>query len=120
MNKLFVSTVMACGLLLLNAPEASAHQDRDGHHRAKSHDSYGRDSYRKDHNRREVYRDGYRHDYYSNRYKRAKEMPRWLKRDRSFRRWLDHSRLRKNRRLSWHQLFDIYRTEHSYYRYRRH
>jgi hypothetical protein len=120
MNKLFVSTVVACGLLLLNAPEAAAHQDKNSHHRAKPYNSDSRNSYRRDHHSREAYRDGYRHDYYNARYKRAKEMPHWLKRDRSFRRWFHDTRLRKNRRLSWHQLFDIYRAEHSYYRYRRH
>ena len=114
MNKVIISTLIACGLLLLDAPEAAAHEDRDSQYRSHRYDysnTYRRDSYD---------RDSYRRDYYGSRYKRAGEMPRWLKRDKSFRRWFSNSRLRNNRRLSWHQLFDIYRWEHSYYRQRRH
>ena len=47
-------------------------------------------------------------------------MPRWLKRDKGFRHWYRHSPLKRDRRLAWHQLFDIYRFEirfgRSYYR----
>lgn len=114
MNKVILSAVIACGLLLLDAPEAAAHEQRDGQYRAPRYDysdSYRRDGYG---------RDSYSRDYYGSRHKRAKEMPRWLKRNKSFRRWIRHSHLRENRRLSWYQLFDIYRWEHSDYRYRRH
>ena len=40
-------------------------------------------------------------------------MPRWLKRDHSFRKWYTHTRLKRDRRLAWNQLFDIYRWETS-------
>ena len=123
MNKVFVFTVIACGLLLLDAPEAAAHEQRDSQYRSASHDSHDRDSYSYDRYRygnHDVYRDRYRRDYYGSHHRRSKHMPRWLKRDRSFRRWAEHSRLRRNRYLSWNQLFDIYRREHSHYRYDRH
>jgi len=119
MNKLLISTFMACGLLLLDSPEAAAHEDSYSQHRMPSYDRSG--SYRRDAYGRDSYsRDGYRRDHYRPRYARENKMPRWLKRDRSFRHWFKHSKLRKNRRLSWHQLFDIYRWEYSYRRYRRH
>ncbi len=119
MNKLIISTVIACGLLLLEVPEAAAHEARPNQHRSVPYDTHDRDSYRRD-GYRDAYRHDYRRDYYGSRYERAHKMPRWLKRDRSFRRWFEHTRLRKNRRLSWNQLFDIYRFEYSNYRYRRH
>lgn len=123
MNKVIISIVIACGLLLLDAPEAAAHESRDSQsrsHRYDSSDRYYRDQYGRESYSRDAYRDGYRRDYNGSRYKRAHEMPRWLKRDKSFRRWFRHSRLQNNRRLSWHQVFDIYRWEDSYYRHRRH
>ena len=119
MNKLLISTVIACGLLLLDAPEATAHEQRDnqyGSPRYDYSDSYRRGSYRRDAHSR----DGYRRNYYGSKYNREKRMPRWLKHNRSFRHWFEHSRLKKNRRLSWYQLFDIYLWEHSNRRYRRH
>ena len=115
MNKVILSTVIACGLLLLDAPEAAAHEDRDSQyrsHRYENTDSHRRDSYGRDSYSRDGYRDRYRGDY-----RRAKEMPRWLKPNNSFRRWLRHSRLRENRRLSWNELFNIYRWEHSHNRH---
>ena len=118
MNKVILSTVMACGLLLLDAPEAAAHEQRDNQYRATPYQSHSRDSYS---------RDGYRSDHkYDNRrghngsrHKRSNKMPRWLKRNKSFRHWIRHSGLRENRRLSWNQLFEIYRWEHYNYRYDR-
>jgi hypothetical protein len=122
MNKVILSTVIACGLLLLDAPEAAAHEDRDSQyrsHRYENSDSYRRDSYRRE-GYRDRHRGDYRRDYYGSRHNRGKEMPRWLKRNKSFRHWIKHSRLRKNQRLSWNELFDIYRWEHSYNRYYEH
>jgi hypothetical protein len=126
MNKVILSIVMACGLMLLEAPEAAAHEQRDSQHRATPYQSHSRDSYSRDHNRK-GYRHGYKRDHkydyrrghYGSRYKRTNEMPRWLKRNKSFRHWIRHSGLRENRRLSWNQLFDIYRWEHYNYRYDR-
>jgi len=124
MNKVLISAVVACGLLLVQSPEAAAHVERGSQHRSFAYDHS--DVYRWESNRRAVYsrdayrRDRYRGDHYDARHNRAKKMPRWLQRDRSFRHWFEHSRLRKNRRLSWHRLFDIYRWESAYFRYRRH
>jgi hypothetical protein len=130
MNKVILSTVMACGLLLLDAPEAAAHEQRESQYRATPYQSHGRDSYSRD-GYRKGYRDGYRRDhkydrrydnrrgYYGSHYRRTNDMPRWLKRNKSFRHWMRHSGLRENRRLSWNQLFDIYRWEHDNYRYDR-
>ena len=119
MNKVIISTVIACGLLLLDAPEAAAHDQRDRHHsspRNEVSDSHRRES----HGRSSYRREGYQRDYKRSKYDRARKMPKWLKRDRSFRRWFEHSRLRRDRGLSWHQLFEIYRWELSYRRHYRH
>ena len=122
MNKVILSALIACGLLLLDVPEAAAHESTDSQYRSHRYDnsnSYRRDSYSRD-GYRDRYRGDYRRDHYGSRHKRAKEMPRWLKRNKSFRHWIRHSRLRQNRRLSWNELFDIYRWEHSNYRYYSH
>lgn len=107
MNKLLLPATIACVLLLLDIPEAAAH-DRD-HGYSKKHYSYP------------VVREhqGYRHGYHARKPVRSTKMPKWLKRDKSFRHWFEHSHLRRDRQLSWSQLFDIYRWEHSHYRYRR-
>ena len=119
MNKVLISTVIACGLLLLDAPEAAAHDKRDRQHSSARHE-YS-DNYRRyDYDRRAYRREGYRDHYYASKHKRATKMPKWLHRDRNFRRWFEHSRLRRDRWLSWHQLADIYRWELSYRGYRRH
>lgn len=116
MNKVISTVVIACGLLLLDSPEAAAHEEsysRDGYRDSERY--YDRDQYR-------AYggRDARHGQHRYGKLKREKRMPRWLKHDRSFHHWYEHSRLRKNRQLSWHQLFDIYRWENSYRRYRRH
>lgn len=90
MNKIITVALLAGGLLLLDSPEAAAHKE-------------------------------VRHTYQPSAYfrvetRRANQMPFWLKRDRSFLRWYKHTRLRKNRHLAWHQLFDIYRWERGYVR----
>ncbi len=116
MNKVLISAVIACGLLLLDAPEAAAHDQRDRHHSSPRHE-YS-DSYRHESRGRNAYRrEGYQRDYKRSKYERARKMPKWLKRDRSFRRWFEHSRLRRDHWLSWHQLFEIYRWELSYRRH---
>jgi hypothetical protein len=47
-------------------------------------------------------------------------MPRWLKHNRAFRHWYRHTPLKRDRRLAWNELFDIYRFERrfgrTYYR----
>jgi len=118
MNKIILSTVIACGLLLLDAPEAAAHEARYEQHRSTPYYSYDRGAYRHDGYRKGHRRD-YRHDYYGSRYERVHKMPRWLKHDRAFRHWFKHSRLRRNRYVSWNELFDIYRWEYAYSRYYR-
>ena len=124
MNKVLIGTIIACGLLLLESPEAAAHEERGSQYRSVDHDrsdAHRRDSRSRDYYSRDYYsRDRYRGDRYDARNKRAKHMPKWLKHDRTFRRWFEHTRLRRNYYLSWDQLFDIYRWEHSYFRYRRH
>jgi hypothetical protein len=88
MNKILTVALLAGGLLLLDSPEAAAHKEI-----------------------RHTYQPS---AYYRFETRRAKKMPFWLKRDRSFRRWYKHTRLRRNSYLAWHQLFDIYRWERGY------
>ena len=117
MNKLLISTVIAGGLLLLDAPEAAAHDKRDRQHSSPRYDNA--DKHRHGSYRRGAYnREGYRRDHYVSKHMRVKHMPRWLKRDRAFRHWLERSHLRRDRWLSWNQLFEIYRWELSYNRHR--
>ena len=52
--------------------------------------------------------------------RRRDHMPRWLKRDRRFREWYRHTPLKRYRFIGWHQLYDIYRWERSYFVHRRH
>jgi len=114
MNKTLIATVLACGLLFLESPEAAAHEGKGSHSRQA-------DRYRSDAHSRDYYsRNAYRSERYSTRYNRAKKMPKWLKHDRSFGRWLEHTRFRWDPRISWNQLFDIYRWERFYFGNRRH
>jgi len=110
MNKTIISIFMACGLLLIDTPDAAAHEESWTAYRVPAH--YRNDTRYRDH----------RHAIPV----RASSMPRWLKEDRSSRHWYKHSRLQRNPYLSWHELFDIYRWEntrdrhrrsHSYYRH---
>ncbi len=96
MNKLMTAALVAGGLMLLNTPEAAAHTE--GRY---SHDS-------------QPYYDNYRRDYRGAHMRRSEHMPRWLKRNDSFRRWYRHSSLKRNWRLGWGELFDIYRWERHY------
>jgi len=119
MNKILVSTVIAFGLLLLDSPEAAAHEETYSQYRSHTVDKSNQRSANRD-----GYHGNYRRDYRENHRdsnrNRAKKMPKWLKKDRSFRRWYEHTRLQRVRSLSWNDLFDIYRWEYSYFRYRRH
>ena len=94
MNKLMTTALIAGGLMLMNSPEAAAHKEV-----------------------RTVYQPP---AYYHFDARRSEHMPRWLKRDHSFRQWYRHTRLKRDRHLAWNQLFDIYRWERrwgkSYYR----
>ena len=85
MNKLMTAALIAGGLMLLHSPEATAHHG--------VRDTYHAPAY--------IYVD----------HRRADHMPRWLRKDRDFRRWYRHSTLRRDRRLAWFQLYDIYRWE---------
>jgi len=85
MNKIVTVALIAGGLLLLDSPEAAAHKEVRYSYQPSA--------------------------FYRVETRRAKHMPFWLKRNQSFRKWYKRSRLRRNRHLAWHQLFDIYRWE---------
>ena len=90
MNKMIATTLLAGALLLLDAPEAAAHKQVRNHTQTWGH--------------------------YGVEHRRTQQMPRWLQRNKSFRHWYKRSSVRRDRRLGWHQLFDIYRWERSYKR----
>lgn len=89
MNKLMTAAVVAGGLMLLNSPEAAAHQEARNMYQLPAH---------------------YRAYAYVD-VRRPKHMPSWMKRDKGFKYWYRHSSLKRNWRLGWHQLFEIYRFE---------
>lgn len=123
MNKIIISIIIAFGLLLLDSPEAAAHEETYNQHRSHGvdrYDSYKRDKYGRQSHSRDSYRDHRRRDYHKSKQTRANKMPKWLKKDRGFRRWYEYTRLRRDRHMSWNQLFDIYRWEYMYFRYNRH
>lgn len=114
MNKLFLTALLVGGLFLLNSPEAAASDDGLRQYAPRSYDYSHRYDY-------EPYRrHSYRRDHYSARHARPHHMPHWLQRERSFRRWYQHSPLRRNKYLSWYRLFDFYRWESSRYRHHGH
>ena len=94
MKTLMTAAVIAGGLMLLNSPEAAAHKEVRNTYQPPAH----------------VYLET----------RRSNHMPGWLQRDRDFRHWYRHTRLRHDRRLAWFQLYDIFRWERrwgrSYYR----
>ena len=94
MNKLMTTALIAGGLMLMNSPEAAAHKEVRTVYQPPAH--------------------------YQVDVRRAEHMPRWLKRDHAFSKWYKHTQLKRDRRLAWNQLFDIYRWERrwgrSYYR----
>lgn len=110
MNKFILSVLVACGLFVLQTPEAAAHPESDTVHRPSIHDRS--DRHYRDHSDRRDHRRVIKY--------RASHMPRWLKEDRSFRHWYQHTRLQRNRYLSWYELFDIYCVENSRHRRYRH
>ena len=98
MNKVMMTALIAGGLMLVNSPEAAAHKE--------VRHTYQTPAY-------------YHYDYDADA-RRSKHMPRWLKHNDSFRRWYKHTQLKRNPRLAWNALFDIYRWERRYeYRYDR-
>ncbi len=98
MNRLMTAAVIAGGLMLLNSPEAAAHDKvRNVYQPPAFYDTYTRIDVR-----------------------RPKHMPYWLKRNHSFRHWYYRTPLRRDKRLAWYQLYEIYRWERrwgsAYYR----
>ena len=92
MNKVMTIVVIAGGLMLMNSPEAAAHKTVHNVYQPPTYyQSYGR------------FDEG-----------RPRQMPRWLKRDKSFRHWYGGTPLKHNRRLDWNELFHIYRWERSW------
>jgi len=85
MNKVMTAALVAGGLMLLNSPQATAHTEARYSYQPPNYDYYAR---------------------------RSEYMPRWLKRNESFRKWYRHSSLKRNHRIAWGELFDIYRWEH--------
>lgn len=85
MNKILNAAFMIGSLLVLQSPEAAAHPETAVMRQLSP--------------------------YYQLELRHGDSMPRWLKRNRSFRHWYTHTSLRRNRYLAWHQLFDIYRWE---------
>lgn len=86
MNKLMIAAVIAGSLMLLDSPGAAAHTQVNNAYRAPIHDA-----------RIDVHRSGH--------------MPAWLHRHKAFRHWYRQSPLKRDRRLAWHQLYEVYRWE---------
>lgn len=97
MNKVITTALIAGGLLLINSPEAAAHKEVRLTHQAPS----------------------YHHYYRGVEVRRAGHMPRWLHRNDAFRRWYRHTPLKRNYRIGWGRLFEIYRWERRYDRHYR-
>ena len=85
MKRVLTATLIAGGLMLFSSPEALAHTEVRVTYPAPAYAHV-------DH-------------------RRAQQMPRWLHKNRDFRRWYRHSPLRRDRRLAWFTLYDIYRWE---------
>lgn len=86
MNKMMIAAVIAGGLMLMNSPEAAAHK-------------------------KEVRNVHWVPAYVHIELRRSERMPRWLKRNKAFRHWYANTSLRRDRRIAWDQLYDIYRWE---------
>ncbi len=82
MLRMMIPLIAAGGFLLLDAPQAAAHQEVRNLHLPAP--------------------------YYHVDHRRMDRMPRWLKRNKPFVRWYRHSEFRHDRRLSWNELFRIY------------
>ena len=96
MNKVIISALIACGVLLLDAPVAAAHETRviqDRWSAYGSHSDNRREKHSRDYYSRERHSDYYSQnryrDHYGANHKRAKKMPRWLKRNGSFKHWFN-------------------------------
>jgi hypothetical protein len=92
MNKVMTTALIAGGLMLINSPEAAAHKEVRHTYQAPAYYYY----------------------YPGVDVRRPRHMPRWLQRNHSFRDWYRHTPLRRNVRLAWGELFDIYRWERRY------
>ena len=92
MKRISVGLLLAASLFFLDVSPAAAHQGVD---RVRDHGH----SYRIE-------------------ARRFYEMPRWLKRNTSFRHWYRHTPLKRYRQISWNQLYEIYRWERRYFRSR--
>ena len=90
MNKFSVALLLATGLFLIDVSPAAAHSGVDG-----------------------IRVDRYDYQFHS---VRRHNMPRWLWRDKGFRHWYQRSPIKRFRRISWNQLFEIYRWERRYFR----
>ncbi len=89
MNKILTLGIIAGGLLLVHSSQAAAH--------AEIRVAPAPAAYSSSHYRFEA--------------RQSRRMPAWLRSDPSFKRWYRHSRLQKNRHVSWRQLYRIYRRE---------
>lgn len=89
MNKLSVGLLLAAGLFFIDVTPAAAHQVADDVR---------------------VYGDRYHAEF-----GRRHEMPRWLRRNPDFRHWYRRTPLAGYRRITWNQLFEIYRWERRYF-----
>ena len=89
MNKLSVGLLLAAGMFFIDVSPAAAHQGID------SARSYDRGHYVE--------------------MRRRHEMPRWLRRNQDFRHWYRRTPLAQYRRITWDQLFEIYRWERRYF-----
>lgn len=97
MNKMLTVAIIAGGLLLLDAPEAAAHKAVRHVYQPPVHVDHRWSTYRPQH------------------------MPRWLKRDKAFRKWYRRTHLRHHRYIAWRRLYDMYLWERFYTRnHRRH
>jgi hypothetical protein len=102
--------IASAGLLLTLAAPVNAHdggyREYDSSTRYREHDSSAR----------------YRQHDSSARYRhydeRRGKMPRWLKRQTSFRAWYKHSRYKQRRAITWTRLFEIYSWEKRQHRHR--
>ena len=88
MNKVILTALMAGGLLLLDSPEAAAHKQVRNVHAPSA--------------------------YYYAEHRRARHMPHWLKRNKSFRRWYKRTHHHRYRHVAWHRLYEIYVWERVY------
>lgn len=91
MNKLSAGLLLAAGLFFIDVTPAAAHHAADNVR---------------------VYGTG--HGYHVE-FRRRHEMPRWLHRDRGFRHWYRRTPLADFRRISWRELYEIYRWERRYF-----